>query len=193
MDALRPRFELTVPFAPAEVFARLDQQLACAGCPCAAVVITRSIGAVRRRVIDVTIRPDLRRVWSPYLTLEVEPDPGDVGRGGEGARLSGFFGPSPNLWTAVLAAYAALGLLALFGGMLGLVQLGLAMPPWGLVAVPAAALLALGPYLAAQAGQARAREQMHLMHCFLQTALGLAATPARPSAACPAPGQGAAA
>ncbi len=187
MDALRPRFELTVPFAPAEVFARLDQQLACAGCPCGAVVVTRSIGAVHRRVIDVTIKPHLRATWSPYLTLEVE------GADDGGARLFGFFGPSPSVWTAVLAAYAALGLLALFGGMLGLVQLGLDMRPWGLVAVPGAALLAVVPYLAAQVGQAKAAEQMHLMQCFLQAALGLGGPPATPpSSLCPAPGEGAA-
>lgn len=181
VDALRPRFELTVPFAPAEVFVRLDAQLACAGCPCGAVVVTRTIGAVDRRVIDVTIKPHLRHVWSPYLTLEVEGAP-------EGARLFGLFGPSPSVWTAVLAAYAALGILALFGGMLGLAQLGLGMTPWGLAAVPAAALLALLPYLAAQVGQARAREQMHLLRRFLQAALGLPGWPTAPlGPACPAP------
>lgn len=178
MDAFRPRFELVVPFPPAEVFARLDRQLACAGCPCRALVVRRTIGGESRRsTIEVEIVEHLRHVWSPRLGLEVVEHP-------EGARLDGLFGPNPDVWTGVIACYAFLGLGALFATMLGLAQLSVGVRAWGLWVLPVAALLATLPYLASQVGQAKAAEQMQLLRCFLETALALERPPPPPG--CPA-------
>lgn len=181
MVPMRPRFELVVPFAPEEVFARIEARLACPGCPCQAVVVRRSIGQVVRRTLDVLVAPSLRHVWSPVLGLEVDPHP-------QGARLHGLFGPNPAVWTAVLFAYAFLGLCALFAGMLGLTQLALGMPPVGLVAVAACAVLSALPYLASRIGQAKAADQMELLRCFLSASLGMgpdAALAPPPLEACP--------
>ncbi|MCO5171052.1 MAG: hypothetical protein M9894_32410 [Planctomycetes bacterium] len=167
MAGFRPRFELVVPFPPEEVFARLDRQLACPGCPCRALVVRRTIGgAERRSTIEVEIVEALRHVWSPRLSLEVAAHP-------DGARLHGLFGPNPTVWTGVLACYAFLGLAALFSAMLGFAQLTVGVRAWGLWVPPAAAVLGALPYVASQVGQARAAEQMHLLRCFLDAALGL--------------------
>ncbi len=185
MAGFRPRFELVVPFPPDEVFARLDRQLACAGCPCRALVVRRTIGGeVRRATVELEVDERLRHVWSPRLGLEVEAHP-------EGARLHGLFGPNPTVWTGVVFAYGFLGLGVLFASMVGLAQLAVGVPARALWALPAAGALALVPYLASQVGQAKAADQMDLLRCFLEASLGLAAPPA-PPVACP-PGAPAAA
>ncbi|MBX3471135.1 MAG: hypothetical protein KF878_30070 [Planctomycetes bacterium] len=174
MQGFRPRFELVVPFPPAEVFARLDRQLACPGCPCRALVVRRTIGGAQRRsTIEVEIVEERRHVWSPRLTLEVADHP-------DGARLFGLFGPNPTVWTGVVACYAFLGLGALFGLMLGLAQLSVGLRAWGLWVPAAAALLGALPYAASQVGQARAADQMQLLRCFLDAALGIAEAPPPP-------------
>jgi hypothetical protein len=183
---MRPRFELIVPFPPAEVFARLEARLACAGCPCQAVVVRRTIGDVVQRTLDVMVAPPLRHVWSPVLGLEIDAHP-------QGARLHGMFGPNPAVWTAILFAWAFLGLSSLFSGMLGLTQLALGMTPSGLAVVAGCALLAALPWLASRVGQAKAAQQMELLRCFLSASLGLPehAPPPEPlDAACPRPAGG---
>lgn len=175
---MRPRFELLVPLAPAAVFDRLDAQLACAGCPCRALVQRRTIGgAARRTTIEVEIAERLRHVWSPRLQLEVSDAPGG------GARLHGLFGPNPSVWTGIVAAWAFLGLVSLFAGMVGLAQLSVGVPARALWLLPVTGALAALPWLAAQAGQAAAAEQMELLRCFLTTAL--AATEPTPRPGCP--------
>lgn len=177
MEAMRPRFELVVPLAPDEVFARLDAQLACPGCPCRAIVVRRTIGGdVRRSTIEVEIVERLRHVWSPRLQLEVSEHP-------TGARVHGLFGPNPGVWTGIVAGYAFLGLASLFATMLGLAQLSLDVPATGLRVLPVTAVLATVPYLASQVGQARAAEQMHLLRCFLGAVLGVGEPAPTPS--CP--------
>lgn len=175
MLPMRPRFELVVPFPPEEVVSRLHSQLACAGCPCQA--------AVAERTVEVRIAERLQHTWSPYLTFAIEPHP-------DGAALHGLFGPNPNVWTSVLAAYGFLGLSAAFGGMFGLAQVVVKEWPWGLVVAGGALVACVLPYLASLVGQRLAAEQMHLLRCFLSASLGLETPPpseeARPpSVDCP--------
>lgn len=156
--SMRPRFRLEAPLAPEEVHARLQAKLGCPGCPCRADVVGRHV--------EVMIRQDLRHFWSPHLSLEIQPE-------GEGAVLLGLYGPSPNVWTMFLAAYAFLVLFALFSGTLGLVQLGLGQQAWGLALAALCLATCALPYAGSLMGQRLAAEQMELLRCFLGESLGL--------------------
>ena len=166
---MRPRFELQLDQTRAELLARLRARLACDGCPCQA--------SVSDTCVVVEIRPRLRHFWSPQLSFELREDDGRT-------VLRGLFGPNPNVWTMVLAAYAALGFSAGFAGLLGFSQRLLGQPAWGLGLATCALSLMLLPYAASQIGKRLAAEQMELLRCFLEETLGRES--ARPaSSSCP--------
>jgi hypothetical protein len=155
---MRPRFRLEVPSPPGDVHARLQAQLACRGCPCQADVVGHHV--------EVKIRADLRHTWSPRLSLEIEPHE-------DGTLLHGLYGPSPEVWTSFVAAYAILGLSAVFVGFLGLAQLAVGEPPWGLWVAGGCLAGWILPYAGARVGQRLAAEQMELLRCFLEEMLSL--------------------
>jgi len=168
---MRPRFRLEIPLPPADVHRRLESKLACGGCPCRANVLGNHV--------EVTIRDDLRHFWSPHLSLELQ-------EAQEGSVLNGLFGPSPNVWTMFLAAYAFLVLTGSFSGIFGLVQLSLGEPAWGLGVAIASFLGCAIPYAGSAVGRRLAAEQMELLRCFLEESLQL--DHLRPeSASCPPP------
>tara|TARA_R110002072_G_scaffold232062_3_gene389417 strand:+ start:563 stop:1042 length:480 start_codon:yes stop_codon:yes gene_type:complete len=155
---MRPRFSLKIPLAPSEVHRRLESQLARSECPCQSSVVGKHI--------EVTIRDDLRHFWSPHLSLELNPD-------ADGSVLAGLFGPSPNVWTLFLAAYGFLALTAFFSGILGLVQVSLGDPAWGLALAGGSILACALPYAASQVGRSLAAEQMEELRRFLRESLSL--------------------
>jgi len=55
----------------------------------------------------LTVLPEARHFWSPWLTL-------DIGPRGEGTHVSGTFSPHPSVWTAYMFGYLALGIVLLF-------------------------------------------------------------------------------
>lgn len=81
---------------------------------------TRSKGRCAYFFVD----EEERRVWSPHLSVQVEPRP-------VGSLLRGRFGPHPELWTLYMFLYTAVGFLAVMGLMLGFVQWQSGMEPWG--------------------------------------------------------------
>ena len=95
---------------------------------------TRSKGRCAYFFVD----EEERRVWSPHLSIQVEPK-------AEGSLLRGRFGPHPELWTLFMFLYTAVGFLATIGLMLGFVQWQSGMDPWGLwgvgLGVPGLAVL----------------------------------------------------
>lgn len=114
--------------------------------------------------VEVTIRDDLRHFWSPHLSIELK-------EAEEGAVLNGLFGPSPNVWTMFLAGYAFLILTGFFSGVLGLVQLSLGEPAWGLGVAIGSALACAIPYAGSVVGRRLAAEQMEVLRCFLEESL----------------------
>jgi hypothetical protein len=81
---------------------------------------TRSKGRCAYFFVD----EEERRVWSPHLSVQVEPR-------SVGSLLRGRFGPHPELWTLYMFLYTAVGFLAVMGLMLGFVQWQSGMAPWG--------------------------------------------------------------
>ncbi len=110
---------------------------------------TRSKG----RCADFFVDEDQRRVWSPHLSVQVEPTK-------EGSLLRGRFGPHPELWTLFMFLYTAVGFIATIGLMLGFVQWQSGMEPWGLwgfwLGVPGLAIL----YGVSATGQRLSAHQM---------------------------------
>ncbi|MGW8266291.1 MAG: hypothetical protein ACWGSQ_07980 [Longimicrobiales bacterium] len=76
------------------------------------------------RCADFFVKDSERRVWSPCLSVQVEPAPA-------GSLLRGRFGPHPELWTLFMFLYAAVGFLAVMGLMLGFVQWQSGLEAWG--------------------------------------------------------------
>lgn len=105
------------------------------------------------RCADLFLEKSERRVWSPYLTIQVEPTE-------DGSMVRGRYAPHPEVWTLFVFLYAVVGFLALMGLMLGFVQWQSGLVPWGLwgcyVGIPGFFLL----YLISAAGQRLSAHQM---------------------------------
>lgn len=114
---IRPNFVIPLSRGADEVMAILRERLKGvrhADC-------SRSKG----RCADLFLDEDVRRLWSPYLSIQVE-------RQGERALLRGRYAPHPEIWTLFMFLYAAVGFLTVMGLMLGFVQWQSGMDPWGL-------------------------------------------------------------
>ena len=152
-DPLRPTFERTVPNLDSEA---LTSRIA-------AALAHEEHGLPHRRAGQhflVWLPSEMRHMWSPWLHLDVTLDDDKP----DSAALFGRFTPAPNVWTAVMFSYLALGVLALGGGLFGYSQWLVAEHPWGLWFIPATAVIALLILLISRAGQTLAREQMgHLV------------------------------
>jgi hypothetical protein len=105
------------------------------------------------RCAEFFVKREDRRLWSPYLSVQVEPKE-------RGALLRGRFGPPPEMWTLFMFLYTAVGFLSLMGLMLGFVQWQSGMEAWGFwgvyIGVPGLILL----YGISAAGQRLSSHQM---------------------------------
>jgi hypothetical protein len=113
---IRPTFSIPLTPEPDAAMATLRERLT--GTQYAEC--SRSKG----RCAEFFVKEEERRLWSPCLSVQVEPTR-------EGSLLRGRFGPHPELWTLFMFAYASIGFLALMGLMLGFVQWQSGMAPWG--------------------------------------------------------------
>jgi hypothetical protein len=122
-----------------------------------------------------------RKVWSPHLSIQVEPGSGEAARadpesadpespdsgkgasGPPGSLLRGRFGPHPEMWTLFLFLYTAVGFLTIIGLMLGFVQWQSDMSPWGFwgvwIGIPGLAVL----YGISATGQKLSAHQMEAL------------------------------
>lgn len=142
---IRPTFTVRLASPSEEVVATLRERLEgseFADC-------SKSSG----RCVDLFLAKAERRVWSPYLTVQVEPLE-------EGSLIRGRYAPHPEVWTLFVFLYAVVGFLALMGLMLGFVQWQSGLDPWGLwgcyIGVPGFFLL----YLISAMGQRLSAHQM---------------------------------
>ena len=105
------------------------------------------------RCAEFYVPADERRLWSPYLSVQVEARQ-------RGSLLRGRFGPHPEVWTFYMFLSSALGFLALIGLILGFVQWQSGMDAWGFWAtflgMPGLAIL----YLISAVGQKLSAHQM---------------------------------
>jgi hypothetical protein len=158
--AMRPRFELRVALPCPQVFERVKAQ-----------VEGDAGGLVRAEYywgsqIELRIRRDAQRLWTPELKLCVE-------RSDEAhTTLRGRFGPDGHVWTLFLAMYALCGLAAFSGVMVLSSQLmvrGGGM--WGGWLLAAGGVGAALVYALALVGQRLAQDHMERLHAALTAAL----------------------
>ncbi len=109
--SLRPSFEIELDMPSGELIDQIASRL---GAMRLELRRTRvpggGVSEPTRRDRDqlvITVLPEARHFWSPWLTL-------DVGPRGEGSHLSATFSPHPSVWTAYMFGYLALGIVLLF-------------------------------------------------------------------------------
>lgn len=113
----------------------------------------------------LTVRPDARHFWSPWLTMEAAPAE-------TGSVLHGRFSPKPTVWTGFMLAYIALTTAGCFGLMFAVSQVFIGHSAWLALVLSALFLLAaLGLYIASQVGQRLARAQMDELQDIVRGAL----------------------
>lgn len=152
---MRPRLDVVLPRPPADVLAQLRFNLADPQSACQ--------GWVEGRHVQLFIREDQRRTWSPFLDADVASHP-------DGAHVTGRIGPHPSVWTFFVLCYAVSAFVALAGLIVGGVQWSLAMPAWGFAVVPVCVLLASGTYALAFVGQRIGAEQVDEIKQFVEAA-----------------------
>ena len=142
---IRPAFSISLAPGADEAMAVLRERLQ--GSP------YKECSRSKGRCADFFVEEGERRLWSPYLSVQVEPR-------GAGSFLRGRFGPHPELWTFFMFLYGALGFLAVMGLMAGFVQWQSAMVPWGFwglgAGIPGLAIL----YAVSYTGQRLSAHQM---------------------------------
>jgi len=109
----------------------------------------------------IKIHPAHQHFWSPQLHLTLEEQEEQV-------LVRGLYGPNPTVWAIFFFGYIIIGLLALFLGMYGLSLWSLGKDVSILWSIPALGVLALILYLASQAGQKFAAQQMFDIHHFYE-------------------------
>ncbi len=157
---LRPRFQVSLPLAPAAVLDRLASRFGEPDCPCSVMA------SEAHQLVELRVNEEERHLWSPTLSVTVIAD-----ESGSGCVVHGLVGPNPNVWTLFAMLYMGLLTMTLFAGILGLVQWTLGLPVWGL-GVTAGLVVALGvSYGLSQAGQRLAAPQTAMLRQVLEDAL----------------------
>ena len=104
----------------------------------------------------ISIRESNRHFWSPWMHLDVRDT--DTGR-----QVFARFSPHPSIWTGFMFAYLAIAAIVSFAVMFGISQQLSGESPWAYYFIPGGLVVAVILWLAAQAGQKLAHEQMQQM------------------------------
>lgn len=142
---LRPSFTIDLAASPDEAIRRIRAGLRANGLSDCSM----SAG----RCAELFVERSRRRFWSPYLSIQLEEKD-------EGSLLRGRFAPHPEVWTLFAFLYAAVGFGILVGAGWGYAQWVLGRSPWGLLLIPAGALLIAALHGASVVGQRLGAEQM---------------------------------
>ena len=158
--AIRPRFQVVVPYPPEQVLGKLRASLKKEGAKCRGKAVH---GFATLRIPD----PE-RHYWSPQLSVMVEP-----AEDGGGSLLRGLYGPAPTVWTMFVFFYSLIGILIVFITLIGTSHLSLDQPAGILWWVPVLLVLLLTLYLVSYFGQRLGHDQMETLHTFLEECLGM--------------------
>ncbi len=146
---VRPTFKFILRESPEGAMAMVEEALR---------EDSRHPHQIRGPHVVLTVPPEDRHFWSPWLTMEVLPaDSGSV--------FHGRFSPKPAVWTGFMFGYITLTTAACFGLMFAVSLAIVGKSAW-LAAVSTAVfvLAAGGMYVASQIGQRLARTQMNELH-----------------------------
>ncbi len=142
---IRPTFEIATDLSPAEVMNRLRHVISGPE--------ARATGCTATHHAELYVSEAARRAWSPWLSLELEPQ-------ARGCRVRGRFSPHPHVWTLYMFCWFALGFAVLVGASWGYAQWATDVHPWALLSLPVATLAAAGLVVVSLVGQRLGRYQM---------------------------------
>lgn len=162
---MRPTFDVGLPFGPDVAAERVRARLKHAD--------ARFSGVSVGRHAELFVPESERHFWSPWLSVDFEPDEDDESRSYVRCR----FAPHPHVWTGFMAGYAIVAFTVLFAGVFGLCQLMLDESPWGLASVPIGAVVAAVLYGASLVGQRLGHDQMLQLQHELETLLDVQLVP----------------
>ena len=163
---LRPRFDIRLPWDADEAMRRIRESIARP--PLAGRAASLGL------VADFRIPPQRRRLWSPHLSIEVEPHD-------EGALLRGRFSPRPEIWTGIMLVYFSVVFLMVCGGAFAYAQWAMGQTAWGLASLPLGATVIAAIHAASLVGQRWSEDQMRELRDLLDQALELSAPPSAPA------------
>ena len=153
---IRPRFRLQVNFSIDQIQKKIESELKKSNCQCNA--------NISDTFITISLPESDIQYWSPQLRLTLEENE-------EGTLIRGLYGPNQSVWALFFYCYAAIGILAFFAGIYGLVQLSLDIPAPILWILPVLLICAFLLYLFSQTGQKLGAQQMFTLHNFFESAL----------------------
>jgi len=155
---LRPRYRKMLPLSREEIRTKMLTSLKENG---ASHLQYRSVSGH----ILISFKRAKRHFWSPVIDLNMEEEK-------DGTLLRVLIGPEPSIWTMFMFFYAVGGLAATAGLVLGYSQYLLGHGVWYFLLIPFGLVIIAFFYLAGLAGKAKAREQMHELMDFTESALG---------------------
>lgn len=117
--------------------------------------------------ITIRINRDQRHYWSPQLSVLMEREADDTE-----TKITGIYGPMPNVWTLFAISYLAIGVLLIFISIIGSSQYALGQEAKILWALPALLFLGISLYIISQLGQKLGAAQTYAIHYFFEEAIG---------------------
>ena len=155
---VRPRFEIETEYTPNDLANLIKAALHSDNAPCK--------GRIKHGYATLYLPNEDRHYWSPELTLTIE----ETENGG--SLLRGLYGPRPAVWTMFVFFYSLIGFAIMVIGIVGLSNLSLERSGTILWLIPVLVLAFLTLYLVAFFGQRVGREQMVVLHGFVEGCLG---------------------
>jgi len=117
--------------------------------------------------ITIRVNKSHRHYWSPQLGILMQREHGD-----NETKITGIYGPMPNVWTLFAVGYLAIGVLITFISIIGFSQRALGHESKILWVLPVLAAIAMFMYLSSQMGQKLGAAQTYAIHYFFEEALG---------------------
>lgn len=117
--------------------------------------------------ITISVEKSHRHYWSPQLSILMQREPDD-----QNTKITGVYGPMPNVWTLFAISYLAISVLLVFITIIGSSQYALGQEAGILWAVPVLVVLAICLYIISQLGQKLGAAQTYAIHYFFEDAIG---------------------
>ena len=152
----RPRFRFRTPLAAEDVVARVRGHQAGERGP-------RAGGTGNH--LTLRFPANLRRSWTPEMSIYVEPD-------AAGSRVRCLIGPASGIWMMFVGGYLFWSFVAIVGIALGASQRTLDGTPWGYWLILPAAVGSVIMFGMVQEGKRRSRDDMRTLKRFVDDALG---------------------
>lgn len=157
LGEIRPRFALKVGCEPEVAMEQLEKSL----------MKDRTVVGDRSNTIMFLRTPSWERhYWSPDMTVRIE-----IEEFTDYTTVSCLVGPRQAVWALFAFIYAAIGLVTVFGGIFGLVELQTSgSSPW-IYVIPVGLVLLSSVFATAKIGQHKGRDQMLHLISFLYHSL----------------------